>query len=178
MLNTVQHFGVLDARDGEASMLPSCCGMVHKKNRGKASLGTSWLLAHLRRHRQYCGHWRFHLCRMALSLSGCFLACKVFEPCCHGGVACCLLSGVVLELSAPAVFGEASSRQSQCLTWLLSNSCHAFTSISSSSIVEPVLPEGEVGRNWEGSAFGVGDSLSNANAFEISKYTISPLLAW
>lgn len=60
-------------------------------------LGTSWLWP----HRQYCGHWRFRLCRMAFSLSDCFIACNVFQACGHDGVACCLLFGVVHELSAP-----------------------------------------------------------------------------
>lgn len=93
---------------------------------------------------------------MALTLSDCFIACKVFEACRHGGVACCLQSGMVQELSAPAVFGEASFRQSQRLTLLLSNSCHAFASISSSSIVEQALPEGEASHNWREGAFGAG----------------------
>lgn len=134
----------------------------------------SWLWL----HRRHSGHWHFHLFCMASSESDRFTACEVFEACRHGGVARCLLSGAVQELSAPAVFGEASSRQSQCLTLLLSNSCHAFASISCSSIVEPAPPEGDAGRNLEGSAFGVGDSLLNVNAFKISKHTISPLLAW
>ncbi|KAI7514941.1 hypothetical protein KC347_g40 [Hortaea werneckii] len=53
----------------------------------------------------------------------------------------------------PAVFGAASSHQSQYFNLLLSDSCYDFASISSSSIVEPALPEGEAGRNWGGSAF-------------------------
>ena len=114
---------------------------------------------------------------MALSESDRFIACEVFEACRHGGVACCLLSGVIQGLSAPAVFGEASSRQSQCLDLLLSNSCHAFASISSSSIVEPALPEGEAGRHGEGVRSWLGDSLPGVNAFAISKDIVSPWLA-
>lgn len=72
-------------------------------------LGMSWLWP----HRQYCGLWRLHLCRMALSLSDCSIARKVFKACRRGGVACLLLLGVVDEPSGPAVFGAAPSRQSQ-----------------------------------------------------------------
>lgn len=153
MLNKVQHQGVLGARDGEADMLPFYCGMIRKQKRGMAKptgLGMSWLWP----HRKYCGYWPFHLCRMALSLSGCSIARKVFAACRHSGVACCLLLGVVHECSGSAVFGAASSRQSQSLNLLFSNSCHAFACVSSSSTVEPALPEGEADRKRERGASG------------------------
>lgn len=115
---------------------------------------------------------------MALSLSDCFIARKVFEVCRHGGAARRLLLGVVHKLSTPAVFGAASARQSRSLNLLFSNSCHAFASISSSSSVEPALPEGEAARNWEGIAFAVRDSLPNVNAFGTSTDITSCLSAY
>lgn len=124
-LITGRHRSVLWARAGEAGMLALYCGMIRRKDRGMVlptSPGMSWLWP----HRQYRGHWRFPLCRMALSLPGFLIACEVFEACRHGGIAYCVLSGVVQELSGPSVFGEVSFRQSQCIDLLLSNSCHDF----------------------------------------------------